>query len=158
VVLHIRSLSLNLPWGIGGVDIEVTQAQANAAWSLYVEFSTRITSAPLVSGAGSIKEALDAIYSLFGTCRQGLRDAGPDVARGPNSLGPLVIRVLNEGLRPFLVRWHTEVEQATKAAGSSVWDEGRWTEGGNFYAALRQLTADLGAFVDDLARIANVKS
>jgi hypothetical protein len=134
----------------------VTQAQANAAWSLYVEFATRITTAPLEPGSGSIREALDSVYALFGACRQVLRDAGPDVARGPNSLGPLVIRVLNEGLRPFLVKWHPALDRAAATAGAG-WDEAKWESADDFYTALRRLTVDLNEFVNELGRIANVK-
>ena len=34
--LKVRSLSLNLPFGLGGVNIDVTEAESRAAWQLYV--------------------------------------------------------------------------------------------------------------------------
>jgi hypothetical protein len=155
VVLHLRKLSLNLPWGIGGVEVEITQAQANAAWALYVEFATRVSAAPLEPGTGSIREALDSLYTLFGATREVLRSAGPDAAHGRNSLGPLVIRALNDGLRPFVVKWHTEWRRASREAGAS-WDDGSWDRAPAFYDELARLTSELASLVENLARIANV--
>ena len=119
MALKIRSVSLNLPFGLGGMDIDVTEAEARAAWELYVEFSTRVAAHPLAPGAGSVREALDSVYTLFGTTREVLRDAGPEAGHGPDSLGPLAIRVLNEGLRPFQVKWHAE-SRAAEANGAEL--------------------------------------
>jgi hypothetical protein len=108
VGLKLKSIALNLPFGLGGVNVEVSEAEVRAAWELYVELATRITAQSLEAGSGSAKEALDSIYTLFATTRSVLRAAGPDVGDSPNALGPLAIRILNEGIRPFLVKWHTE--------------------------------------------------
>ena len=43
----IREVSLNLPFGIGGVTWGVDETQSRAAWSLYVELVTRIAVEPL---------------------------------------------------------------------------------------------------------------
>src|SRR5215211_7452551 len=99
MALKLRSISLNLPFGLGGVDIEVSEAEVHAAWELYVEFSTRVAARPLAPGAGSVREALDSLYSLFAATREVLRAAGPEVGEGRDAVGPLAIRVLNEGLR-----------------------------------------------------------
>ena len=54
---RISQLNLNLPFGLGGVTIDIGQAEREAAWKLYVEFSTRISTQPLAPGAGSAREA-----------------------------------------------------------------------------------------------------
>ena len=147
MALKIRSLSLNLPFGLGGMDIDVTEAEARAAWELYVEFSTRVAAHPLAPGAGSVREALDSVYTLFGTTREVLREAGPEAGHGPDSLGPLAIRVLNEGLRPFLVKWHTE----TRATDTLAAD--RRAE---FDGELETMRLELKQYVGELGRIAGV--
>lgn len=38
---RISQLNLDLPYGLGGVTIDIGQAEREAAWKLYVEFSTR---------------------------------------------------------------------------------------------------------------------
>jgi hypothetical protein len=82
MALKLRSVSLNLPFGLGGVEVDVSEGEARAAWHLYVEFATRVTGHPLAAGAGSVKEALDSLHSLFVTTRPVLREAGPEVAEG----------------------------------------------------------------------------
>jgi hypothetical protein len=149
MALKLRSISLNLPFGLGGVDVEVSEAEVRAAWELYVEFSTRVAAHPLSPGAGSVREALDSLYSLFATTREVLRAAGPEVGEGPDAVGPLAIRVLNEGLRPFLVQWHTEVE-----AGGGTLDAARRAE---FDRQLDEMRLELEKYVEALARVAGVR-
>lgn len=149
MALQLRSLSLNLPFGLGGVTVDVSEAEARAAWELYVEFSTRVAAHPLTPGAGSVREALDSLYSLFETTREVLRAAGPEVGETPESLGPLAILVLNEGLRPFLVRWHTEVE-----AGDGTLGAARRAE---FDRELEDTREGLRQYVESLAAIAGVR-
>jgi hypothetical protein len=149
MALRLRSLSLNLPFGLGGVDIDVSEAEARAAWELYIELATRVTAHPLEPGAGSVREALDSLYTLFGTTREVLRGAGPEVGGGPDALGPIAIRVLNEGVRPFLVRWHSELRRA----GDAEPDAARRAE---FDRELDTVRGELGRYVDALARIAGI--
>lgn len=146
---------MNLPFGLGGVEVEVSEAEVRAAWQLYVEFATRIAAHPLAPGAGSVQEALASLHSLFDTTRQVLRDAGPEVGEGPDSLGPVAIRILNDGLRPFLERWHTEVRLAgAEGAGPELGPDRRAA----FDDDLGRLRVGLGAYVEALAKIAGVTS
>jgi hypothetical protein len=96
------------------MDLDVSDVEARAAWELYVEFSTRVSG--YAGAAGSAREALDSLYALFATTRDVLRKAGPDAGRGPKSVGALAIRVLNEGLRPFVVRWHMTTARQRRSA------------------------------------------
>ena len=68
-------VSLNLPFGLGGVEQTWVpdDDERLAAWELYVELSTRITTVPLHAGTGLVREALSSLYSLFGTTREILR-------------------------------------------------------------------------------------
>ena len=103
----LKSVTIKLPFGIGGATIEIDQHQQRAAWALYVEMATRVTAEELEPGTGSAREALKSLYSLFETTRTVLREAGPGAANGPDSVGPLAVRILNQGLRPFTPHWHT---------------------------------------------------
>jgi hypothetical protein len=147
--LKLGSVSLNLPFGLGGVTIDVTEAEARAAWALYVEYSTRIAGSALEEGLGSPREALDSLRSLFATTREVLREAGPEVAGDIDALGPLAIRALNAGIRPFLLQWHT----ALTASGDKLSDEERE----RFDCELGALRAELGAYVHALGTVAGVR-
>ena len=131
----------------------MSEAEVRAAWQLYVEFSTRITAHPLEPAAGSVREALDSLYSLFGTTRQVLREAGPEVADGPQALGPLAIRILNEGIRPFVVSWHTELRKIEAGGADELAPERRQ----EFDRQLAELRGQLQQYVDALARIAGIR-
>jgi hypothetical protein len=169
MAFRIDEISVNLPFGVGGVTIKRTAAQMRSAWALYVELATRISSQKLEPGQGSCREALNSLYTLFDVTRTTLKEAGPDAAEGPQSVGPIAIAVLNEGLRPFMVRWHGslsafEDEQTTahyeRFGGDSkpVIDEAAWAERDAFYDALEVLRQDLAKYVDMLGRLAGVST
>jgi hypothetical protein len=155
--LKLRTVSINLPFGLGGVQVDVSEAEARAAWNLYVERATRGAARPLEEGQGFAREALNSLYTLFGTTRQVLREAGPEIADGPEALGPLAIRIINEGLRPFMVRWHTELRRYEAAQGSAPSDESGWQLRAEFDADLQQVQRELAVYVEMLAKLAGVK-
>src|SRR5438876_4543781 len=61
--------------------------ERRAAWKLYVELNTRIATQPLRPSEGLLREALSSLYAIFGITRDILKEAGPGVARGQESLG-----------------------------------------------------------------------
>jgi len=74
----------------------------DAAWELYVELLTRITTQPLPADIGDEQTALDSIYVLFGITREILRSRG----RFCNEFAKIAIIVLNQIVRPFTAKWH----------------------------------------------------
>ncbi len=155
-----KKVSLSLPFGIGAVEWEVDQTQSRAAWSLYVELVTRIAVEPLQADEGLVREALNSLYSLFGTTREILKAAGPDVGIALNSVGGIAIAVLNRGLRPFLAKWHPLL-QAWEAKCpphlSPKEHEQQWSEERKLRDELEQLRQDLKQYADALAEIAGVQ-
>jgi hypothetical protein len=83
--------------------------ERRAAWTIYVELSTRIATRPLDPEHGLLREALSSLYGTFALVRETLKDAGPAVARGRMSLGGFSLRLLNEELAPFLAKWHPKL-------------------------------------------------
>lgn len=167
MALKLKEISLNLPFGIGGATIKLSEAERLAAWSLYVEYSTRVTTQALGPSQGSVREALNSLYKLFEVTRETLKAAGPEVAHGPQSLGPLAIRILNDGVRPFLVQWHTvlsgfedqqrlDQRKQTGPGIPAVIDESLWSEQKAFYADLQCLQKELVKYVDALALLAGI--
>ena len=73
-----------------------------AAWDLYVEMETRITTQPLDPEHGDEKTALDSVYSLFQTTREILLAQGPDCV----VFAKIAIEILNQKVRPFTAKWH----------------------------------------------------
>ena len=161
-MLKVEKFSVNLPFGIGGVEIACTEGQQRASWALYVEYETRITTQALLPGEGSAREALTSLHSMFDITRTVLKEQGPEVAEGPDSIGPLAIRILNEGVRPFLVRWHTRLgefeaqEALCQNPGPGrqpIIDESKWKDINEFYAALEAFQEDMREYVRALAEL-----
>lgn len=155
-----KKVSFNLPFGIGGVEWEVDETQTRAAWSLYVELVTRIAIEPLESDEGLVREALTSLYSLFGTTREILKEAGPDVGASINSVGGIAIAVLNLGLRPFLAKWHPllQVYEAKRPSDLSPKEhEQQWSEEVTLRDELNKLRQDLKQYANALAVIAGVE-
>ena len=61
---------------VADVELSFKKADQDAAWELYVEMLTRITTQALPAEVGDEKTALDSVYSLFRTTRKILRQRG----------------------------------------------------------------------------------
>jgi hypothetical protein len=154
-------LTVNLPFGIGQLELQPDEAEERAAWELYVELATRIAVQPLSQEEGLIREALASLYSLFPATRQVLRQAGPAVAKSPNSFGPIAVEILNRGIRPFIGKWHTQLlayEQSRPTSTPQQEHERTWERAPEFWAELRSLNDDMLAYSQALAAIARVKT
>jgi hypothetical protein len=117
----LKKVSVSLPFGLGAAEWQADSTERDAAWSLYVELVTRISVEPLKEQEGFLREVFNSLYSLFGTTREVLREAGPGVGASHNSVGGIAIAVLNRGLRPFLTKWHPSLQtwEAQKPEGVS---------------------------------------
>ena len=73
-----------------------------AAWDLYVELLTRITTQPLDEKHGDEKTALDSVFSIFAITRQVLKDN----TRKCTEFTKIAVVVLNQVIRPFTSKWH----------------------------------------------------
>ena len=97
--------SLKINTGIVEAVWEPKDQDRIAAWEMYVELLTCITTQPLSDTSGDEKTALDSIHSLFPTTREILRRNGP----GCIEFSKIAIVVLNQIVRPFTAKWHPVV-------------------------------------------------
>lgn len=119
-------------------------ADKNAAWALYIELLTRITTQPLPIEHGDEKAALDSVYSLFATTRDVIREYGPECI----NFTKIAIVVLNQVVRPFTAKWHR------KSIAGDLEDE---TERTVFRDELAALQEELRKYSRMLADIADVE-
>lgn len=73
-----------------------------AAWELYVELLTRITTQGLGDKHGDEKTALNSIFSIFSITRDVMKNNG----RNCIEFTKIAIIVLNQIVRPFTAKWH----------------------------------------------------
>lgn len=157
--IKAKSLSVGLPFGLGSLELEANEAEQRAAWSLYVELTTRVAIQPFDPEMGSLRSVLTSLYSLFSLTREILREAGPGVAHGPNSFGPIAIKVLTEGLAPF-TKWHQpllDYQQTRPPDVSVLTHERAWEHFSTMQNELAELQQQMRIYTDVLAKIAGVK-
>ena len=119
-------------------------ADKDAAWEMYIELLTRITTQPLPDEQGDEQAALDSIYSLFPATREIIRRHGRDC----NEFTKIAVVVLNQVVRPFTARWHGR--SLTNAFGDS-------TQRAQFRRELSDLRDSLRRYSHMLADMAGVE-
>jgi len=92
--LKIKSPFLEMEWKPQGPDRQ-------AAWELYVELLTRVTTQPLPDQDGDEQAALTSVFNLFGLTRDILRRNFRCV-----EFSKIAVVVLNQVIRPFTAKWH----------------------------------------------------
>lgn len=133
--------------------------ERQAAWKLYVELNTRITTQPLDEQEGFLREALTSLYQVFGITRTILKEAGPGVAQGDKSLGFYAMEILNQVLRPVLAKWHPVLshwEAQRDANVTPVEHERRWKEASKLRSELASTRKTLLQYCEALAILAGV--
>lgn len=156
----LQKVSVSLPFGIGSAEWQADPTERNAAWSLYIELVTRIAVQEMEIYQGTVREAMNSLYSLFSSTREILKAAGPDVGASHDSVGGIAISVLNNGLRPFLSKWHPCLQawEANRPANLSPQNhEKNWIEESQLRSELAALRIDLEKYANALAQIAGVK-
>ena len=73
----------------------------SAAWELFTEMRTRITTQPLAYRHGDEETALTSIYNVFDLTRTAIRRH-----EGCMHFATLAVHVLNVHIRPFTAHWH----------------------------------------------------
>lgn len=156
----LGSVTVNIPYA-GSATFVPEESEVRAAWSLYIEISTRVPVQPIDPEYGSIREALNSIYALFGETRRILSQSGPSIAHGGNSLAPLAIGFLNEGLRPFLTKWHYELQlhesKYNTPPKSRVEHEKEWPKLNEFKKAYKELQHNLERYQTELKKLCGAR-
>lgn len=126
------------------LDVEFKDADRDAAWELYVELLTRITTQYLQPEHGDEKTALDSVFSLFKTTREILKKHGAKCV----NFSKIAIVVLNQVVRPFTAKWHK------KSLAGAFEEDG---ERSMFRKELSDLQRELRKYTQLLSDIAGVE-
>lgn len=156
----LKEVTVSIPFLGIAAKWEADLTQRQAAWSLYVELVTRVSVQPLKDDQGLVREAMNSLYSLFGTTREILKAAGPNVGASKKSVGGIAILVLNNALRPFLAKWHPLLQawEASRPAGVSPKEhEVKWDKETLLRQELKDLRDGLEQYANALAEIAGVE-
>ena len=125
-------------------DITITDADKDAAWEMYIELATRITTQPLPDNHGEEKAALTSLYSLFGSSREIMKRHG----RGCADFTGITLPVINMQVRPFTAKWH-------KLSEAGAFDDPEKCQ--EFRKELKVLQKELGIYSIMMSGMAMVK-
>lgn len=140
-------------WGLANLKINVgflegefapRDTDREAAWELYIELLTRVTTQNLSPDHGDEKTALDSVYAIFPLTREILRRRGS----GCGEFAKVAIPVLNQLIRPFTTKWHR------LSIGGEFKEKSKCDEFRNDLAALQPY---LRAYTKSLADMAQVE-
>lgn len=138
---EMTSLKISVPYL--EMEWEPKDADKDAAWDLYIELLTRITTQPLRKSDGDEETALKSVYSLFEITRKILREHGRDCGE----FSKVAIVVLNQVIRPFTAKWHRlQIEGAFN-------DKGKISEFRTELDALQSVLRKYTKMLSDMAGI-----
>jgi hypothetical protein len=138
---HFEEDLLPLPETVLSRSWQPTEEDRQAAWDLYTELRTRITTQPLHYRAGDAETALESVHSLFALARELLRK----YQRQCSHFATLTVFLLNGVLRSFTAKWH-KIQLAGGLGNEDIRHE--------FRLELIQLQKKLGRFQNLLGRLA----
>jgi len=135
--LKIKTPFLDMEW-------KPQDEDKKAAWELYIELLTRITTQAMDDTHGVEETALNSIYSIFPITREVIKANG----RNCIEFTKIAIVVLNQKIRPFTAKWHRLSIQG------SFSDENKCKE---FRSELSQLQSTLNVYTKMLGDMAGVE-
>lgn len=138
----MTSLKINLKFL--EMNWEPKEPDKDAAWELYIELLTRITTQYLQPEEGDEKTALESVYKIFDLTRITIKKHKRDCIE----FTKIAILVLNQIIRPFTAKWHKEM------LGGAFEKEGKRKE---FRDELRPLQDKLRIYTRMLADMAGVE-
>lgn len=116
------SVSIGLPFNLGSRTYDTTPRDRIVAWKLYVQLATRKAALPFDEKYDLISDVYDSLFALFGVTRDLLLELPPHEFEREEGVAPLLLRVINDGLRPHLTQWQSAYrawwEDAIKAEGN----------------------------------------
>ena len=96
----LQKINLKLPFG--EMEFSPNAEDEIAAWEMYVELITRVTTQRIMPEEGDEKEALNSIVAIFAITRSILKHYG----RKCREFTRLAVIILNQVIRPFTTKWH----------------------------------------------------
>jgi len=122
-----------------------SEPDKDAAYEMYIELVTRITTQKLDDSEGIEEVALKSVYNLFPLTREILKKHGRDA----KDFAKLAILVLNKILRPFIAKWH-KVSEKIGFKDDKIKKE--------FRKELKELQENLKTYTNMLAEMAEIDS
>ncbi len=161
-----NKITLNLPFGLGNVTYDTTKPDRILAWKLYVQLKTRKAALPFDETSDVIVDVYDSLFELFKITRDLLIEIPIHEAVKRRGVADLMLRVLNDGLRPHLTKWQASFRRWWDKVASGSENANKTPQeiqkGYPRYAdlvnELKAMNVELGRYAEDLLAIARAQS
>lgn len=120
-----KSISVGLPFNLGSWTYDTTPSDRIVAWKLYIQLSTRKAALPFDEKFDVISEVYDSLSTVFGVTRELLLELPPHEFERETGIAVLLLRVMNDGLRPHLTQWQAEFRRWWEDALKSQANQGK---------------------------------
>jgi hypothetical protein len=134
--LQIKTPFLEMEW-------QPKDEDKNAAWELYVELITRVSTQRLAFDEGDEAATLKSIHEIFPLTRETIKNNG----RGCINFTRIAVVMLNQKIRPFTAKWHPRMASEELNASDKL----------QFRDELSKLQTDLRNYTRLLADLAGVE-
>ena len=111
-----EAVTIGLPFSLGSITYNTTPTDRVVAWKLYVQLTTRKAALPFDAENDLIVEVYDSLFALFGETRDLLLTLPVHEFERRDGIASLMIRVLNDGVRPHLTRWQADFRKWWESA------------------------------------------
>lgn len=117
--INVERIGVKVPFVGAELQVRISDARRVMGWKLFVESATRVSTQSLAADEGIIREALASQYKLFDIVRTELKGINPTRASGATAtVESYALRMLNDGLRQMLSRWHPRLTKWEKTGSS----------------------------------------
>jgi len=141
--------------------LEPTTQEADAAWHLFIELSTRITTQPFNTESGHLRDAFSSLYSVLQTAREVLKSVGPSKSNQDMTFPSISLLLITDHIAPFLTKWHellAEHEETRSQKESMLSHEKKWILRDACIADLQALQETSLRYTALFAEISGVKT
>lgn len=151
-----KSMTVSMPFGLGSIVYESSTEDRVLAWKMYVQLSTRKAALLFDDSDDVIAEVYSSLYELFSVTRELLSETPLADVERPKGVADLILRTLNDGLRPHLTRWNSSYRRWWDQQLSSGENGGKTPqEIQKGYPQFKELVEDLKRTNTELARFAD---
>jgi hypothetical protein len=159
---RVNSITISIPFGLGSVTVEPSSEDRLIAWRMYVQLTTRKAALPFDEAHDVVVEIYSSLYELFPVTRELLSSMKLDDVARRKGVADVILRTLNDGLRPHLTTWNAsfrqwwEVQVANKANKKHTPQElqQKFPRYKELVDDLKRTNTELSRFADELLAIA----
>ncbi len=155
---NTSQVSLNFPFGLGNITLDATNQTRLLAWKIYIQLKTRKASLPFDEEHDVIIDILKSLDEIFPVAREILSQIKPYVECQQMSVSDCVLRVLNDGIRPYLTQWNSRyrkwwdsaIENPSNKMKSPQEIQREFPEYDKLISDLKKMNDELTKYADEL--------